>query len=173
MGGISIKNSFSCTFTIHLWPYNVNMVVMNWCSTKVGTGPAALCLSCIVCYFPLLMDSLLCIVLIPKSNHCKTPPSVDPLFQIRELLFTILFAFQRSGVRDRDTIMSAKVNMEAPPKEPDRTPLDPSPSSPSEAVLICGSDGVAKKARPQPHTTTTFLLPGEHSSEGGSVPTWV
>ncbi|TKS77313.1 Lethal(3)malignant brain tumor-like protein 1 [Collichthys lucidus] len=58
--------------------------------------------------------------------------------------------------------MSAKVNMEAPPKEPDRTPLDPSASTPSEAVLICGSDGVAKKARPQPHattTTTTFLLP--------------
>ncbi|XP_029291750.1 lethal(3)malignant brain tumor-like protein 1 isoform X2 [Cottoperca gobio] len=59
--------------------------------------------------------------------------------------------------------MSAKVNMEAPPKEPDRTPLDPSssPLSPSEAVLICGSDGVDKKARPQPqtHTTTAFLLP--------------
>ncbi|XP_078110053.1 lethal(3)malignant brain tumor-like protein 1 [Sander vitreus] len=55
--------------------------------------------------------------------------------------------------------MSAKVNMEAPPKEPDRTPLDPSSSSPSEAILVCGSDGVAKKARPQPHTTTAFLLP--------------
>ncbi|KAG8002814.1 Lethal(3)malignant brain tumor-like protein 1 [Nibea albiflora] len=60
------------------------------------------------------------------------------------------------------TVMSAKVNMEAQPKEPDRTPLDPSSSTPTEAVLICGSDGVAKKARPQPHTTTTtttFLLP--------------
>ncbi|XP_037628220.1 lethal(3)malignant brain tumor-like protein 1 isoform X3 [Sebastes umbrosus] len=57
--------------------------------------------------------------------------------------------------------MSAKVNMEALPKEPDRPPLEPSSSSsPSEAVLICGSDGVAKKARPQqPHTTTAFLLP--------------
>ena len=69
--------------------------------------------------------------------------------------------------------MSAKVNMEAPPKEPDRTPVDPSSSSPGEAVLICGSDGVAKKARPQPHTTTTtttaFLLPGEHRLEGDNA----
>lgn len=64
--------------------------------------------------------------------------------------------------------MSAKVNMEAPAKE-DRRPLDPSSSSPNEAVLICGSDGVAKKARPQPHTTTALLLPGEHRSEAGSV----
>jgi len=63
--------------------------------------------------------------------------------------------------------MSAKVNMEALPKEPDRTPLDPCSSSPSEAVLICGSDGVAKKTRPQPHTTTAFLLPGGHRSGGG------
>lgn len=54
--------------------------------------------------------------------------------------------------------MSAKVNMEALPKEPDRAP---SSSTPSEAVLICGSDGVARKARPQPHTTTALLLPGE------------
>ncbi|KAF3860214.1 hypothetical protein F7725_000469, partial [Dissostichus mawsoni] len=72
-------------------------------------------------------------------------------------------ALQRSGVRDSDAMMSAKVNMEAPPKEPDRTPLDPSSSSASlsssEAVLVCGSDGVAKKARPQTHTTTAFLLP--------------
>uniref|UniRef100_A0A3Q1I6W1 Lethal(3)malignant brain tumor-like protein 1 n=1 Tax=Anabas testudineus TaxID=64144 RepID=A0A3Q1I6W1_ANATE len=52
--------------------------------------------------------------------------------------------------------MSAKVNMEALPKEPDRAP---SSSTPSEAVLICGSDGVARKARPQPHTTTALLLP--------------
>lgn len=83
-------------------------------------------------------------------------------------------ALQRSGVRDSDAMMSAKVNMEAPPKEPDRTPLDPSASaslSSSEAVLVCGSDGVAKKARPQTHTTTAFLLPGEHG--GGSVVTWV
>ncbi|XP_068453322.1 lethal(3)malignant brain tumor-like protein 1 isoform X2 [Clinocottus analis] len=55
--------------------------------------------------------------------------------------------------------MSAKVNMETLPKEPDRTPLDPCSSPPSEAALVCGSDGVAKKARPQPLTTTAFLLP--------------
>ncbi|XP_068996542.1 lethal(3)malignant brain tumor-like protein 1 isoform X2 [Embiotoca jacksoni] len=55
--------------------------------------------------------------------------------------------------------MSAKVNMEAPSKEPDCTPVDPSSSSPSETILICGSDGVAKKTRPQPHTTTALLLP--------------
>ncbi|XP_047187209.1 lethal(3)malignant brain tumor-like protein 1 isoform X2 [Scophthalmus maximus] len=65
--------------------------------------------------------------------------------------------------------MSAKVNMEAPPKE-DHRPLEPSPSSsssssssssPTETVLLCGADGVAKKARPQPppHTTTALLLP--------------
>lgn len=65
--------------------------------------------------------------------------------------------------------MSAKVNMEAAPKEPDRTPVDPSSSSPGEAVIICGSDGVAKKARPQPHTTTAFLLPGELRSEGDNA----
>lgn len=69
--------------------------------------------------------------------------------------------------------MSAKVNMEASPKEPDRTPLDSSSSSPGEAVLICGSDGVAKKARPQPHTTTAFLLPGECRFEDGSVLTMI
>lgn len=67
-------------------------------------------------------------------------------------------SLQRSEVKDRDNAMSAKVNMEALPKEPDRTP---SSSSPTEAVLICGSDGVARKARPQPHTTTALLLPGE------------
>ncbi len=72
------------------------------------------------------------------------------------------FTLQRSGVKDRDIIMSAKVNMEASPKDPERTPLDPTTSPPGETVLICGSDGMAKKARPQPHTTTAFLLPGEH-----------
>ncbi|XP_014195157.1 lethal(3)malignant brain tumor-like protein 1 isoform X2 [Haplochromis burtoni] len=55
--------------------------------------------------------------------------------------------------------MSAKVNMEAPAKEPDCTPMDPSSSSPTETILICGGDGVTKKARPQPHTTTALLLP--------------
>ncbi|TNM87295.1 hypothetical protein fugu_007525 [Takifugu bimaculatus] len=54
--------------------------------------------------------------------------------------------------------MSAKVNMEAPPKEPDPAPSDPPVSSPKEDVLIPASDSVAKKARPQPHTTTAFLL---------------
>lgn len=58
--------------------------------------------------------------------------------------------------------MSAKVNMEAPSKEQDSTPLDPSSSSPS--------DGLANKARPQPHTTTAFLLQGELRSEGSRVP---
>lgn len=57
--------------------------------------------------------------------------------------------------------MSAKVNMEAPPKEQDPTPLDPSSSSPS--------DGLANKARPQPHTTTAFLLQGEFRSEGSRL----
>lgn len=88
------------------------------------------------------------------------------VFFHQRVLFLIPFASQRSGVRDRDTVMSAKVNMEAQPKEPDRTPVDPLSSSTGEAVLICGSDGVAKKARPQPHTTTAFLLPGEPRSEG-------
>ncbi|XP_062419779.1 lethal(3)malignant brain tumor-like protein 1 isoform X2 [Pungitius pungitius] len=56
--------------------------------------------------------------------------------------------------------MSAKGNVEALPKEPDRTPVDPcSSSSPNEAVLVCASDGGAKKARPQAHTATAFLLP--------------
>ncbi|XP_068589762.1 lethal(3)malignant brain tumor-like protein 1 isoform X2 [Cebidichthys violaceus] len=76
----------------------------------------------------------------------------------------MLFTLQCSGVKDWDTVMSAKVNVEALPKEPDRTPMDPCSSSPSEAVLICGSDGVAKKARPQPHTTTAFLLPAPAAS---------
>lgn len=72
------------------------------------------------------------------------------------------FMFQRSGVKDKDTVRSAKVTMEAPPKEPDSAPLDPPPiSSPKEDVLISVSDSVAKKSRPQPHTTTAFLLQGE------------
>lgn len=65
--------------------------------------------------------------------------------------------------------MSAKVNMEAPPKEPDPTPLDQSASSHSEDVVITGSDVVPKKPRPQPHTTTAFLLQGELRSEGVST----
>lgn len=69
--------------------------------------------------------------------------------------------FQRSGVKDKDSVMSAKVNMEAPLKEPDSAPLDPPVSSPKEDVLISVSDSVAKKSRPQPHTTTAFLLQGE------------
>lgn len=63
--------------------------------------------------------------------------------------------------------MSAKVNMEAPPKEPDPAPSDPPVSSPKEDVLIPASDSVAKKARPQPHTTTAFLLQGELRARGG------
>ncbi|XP_017273249.1 lethal(3)malignant brain tumor-like protein 1 isoform X2 [Kryptolebias marmoratus] len=55
--------------------------------------------------------------------------------------------------------MSAKVTMEAPPKEADCAPVDPSPSSAGEAILICSSDSIAKKGRPQPHTTTALLLP--------------
>lgn len=62
--------------------------------------------------------------------------------------------------------MSAKVNMEAPPKEPDPAPSDPPVSSPKEDVLIPASDSVAKKARPQPHTTTAFLLQGELRGRG-------
>ncbi|XP_056895940.1 lethal(3)malignant brain tumor-like protein 1 isoform X2 [Takifugu flavidus] len=68
------------------------------------------------------------------------------------------FLFKRSGAEDQDPVMSAKVNMEAPPKEPDPAPSDPPVSSPKEDVLIPASDSVAKKARPQPHTTTAFLL---------------
>ncbi|XP_047231034.1 lethal(3)malignant brain tumor-like protein 1 isoform X2 [Girardinichthys multiradiatus] len=52
--------------------------------------------------------------------------------------------------------MSGKVNMDTQSKEPDGTPADPSASSASETILI--SDSVAKKARAQPHTTTTALL---------------
>lgn len=63
--------------------------------------------------------------------------------------------------------MSAKVNMEAPPKEPDPAPSDPPVSSPKEDVLIPANDSVAKKARPQPHTTTAFLLQGELWARGG------
>ncbi|XP_029974331.1 lethal(3)malignant brain tumor-like protein 1 [Salarias fasciatus] len=55
--------------------------------------------------------------------------------------------------------MSAKANTEAPPKEPESAPKEPTPSPPSETILICGSDAVAKKARPPPHTTTALLLP--------------
>ncbi|XP_075882333.1 lethal(3)malignant brain tumor-like protein 1 isoform X2 [Nelusetta ayraudi] len=78
---------------------------------------------------------------------------------------------QHPVVEDRDTAMSAKVNVEAPPKEPDPVPADQPAPPPSETVLIAGSDsGVAKKApRPQPHTTTAFLLqapaPGHHKIE--------
>lgn len=62
------------------------------------------------------------------------------------------------------------MNMEAPPKEPDPTPLEPSTSSPCEDGVISASDGVVKNARPQPHTTTTtaFLLQGEFRSEASS-----
>ncbi|KAM4609854.1 lethal(3)malignant brain tumor-like protein 1 [Polymixia lowei] len=66
--------------------------------------------------------------------------------------------------------MSAKVDMELPAKEPDRTPSDPSSSSssssssPGDSVLVCSSDGMAKKARPQAQTTTTLLLPAPASS---------
>ncbi|XP_056130032.1 lethal(3)malignant brain tumor-like protein 1 [Lampris incognitus] len=56
--------------------------------------------------------------------------------------------------------MSAKVNMEVTAKEPDRAPLDPSSLSTSDAVLMpCSSEGMAKKTRPQPQTTTALLLP--------------
>lgn len=79
------------------------------------------------------------------------------------------FMFQRSGVKDKDTVMSAKVNMEAPPKEPDSVPLDPPVSSPKEDVLISVSDSVAKKPRPQPHTTTAFLLQGELGARGSTL----
>lgn len=79
------------------------------------------------------------------------------------------FMFQRSGVKDKDTVMSAKVNMEAPPKEPDSVPLDPPVLSPKEDVLISVSDSVAKKSRPPPHTTTAFLLQGELRARGGSL----
>ncbi|XP_016891252.1 lethal(3)malignant brain tumor-like protein 1 isoform X2 [Cynoglossus semilaevis] len=65
--------------------------------------------------------------------------------------------------------MSAKVNTEISPKEDHRS-LDPSSTTPGETVLICGSDGVAKKvkplplAQPQPHTTTALLLPAPPAS---------
>lgn len=74
--------------------------------------------------------------------------------------------FQRSGVKDEDTVMSAKVNTDAPPKEPDPAPSDPPVSSTKEDILIPVSDSVAKKARAQPHTTTAFLLQGELQGKG-------
>ncbi|XP_061592553.1 lethal(3)malignant brain tumor-like protein 1 isoform X2 [Cololabis saira] len=55
--------------------------------------------------------------------------------------------------------MSSKVNMETQSKEPERPSIDPSSSSASETILICGPDSVAKRTRPQPHTTTALLLP--------------
>lgn len=58
--------------------------------------------------------------------------------------------------------MSAKVSIEASPKEPSHTSLEPPPASSGEAVLSCGREGVPKNAQLQPHTTTAFLLPGEH-----------
>lgn len=82
-------------------------------------------------------------------------------FNEEKLSNLALFCLQCSVVKDRDAAMSAKVNMEALSKEPDRTP---SSLSSSDAVLICGSDGVARKARPQPHTTTALLLPGERTT---------
>ncbi|XP_061527134.1 lethal(3)malignant brain tumor-like protein 1 isoform X3 [Phycodurus eques] len=55
--------------------------------------------------------------------------------------------------------MSAKVNTECPPKEPDRGPVAPPASSPGEGILLCGAESVAKKPRPQTHTTAALLLP--------------
>ncbi|XP_061622334.1 lethal(3)malignant brain tumor-like protein 1 [Phyllopteryx taeniolatus] len=55
--------------------------------------------------------------------------------------------------------MSAKVNTECPPKEPDCGHVGPPASSPGEGVLLCGVESVAKKPRPQTHTTAALLLP--------------
>lgn len=79
--------------------------------------------------------------------------------------------FQCSGVKDEDTVMSAKVNTDAPPKEPDPAPSDPPVPSTKEDILIPVSDSVAKKARAQPHTTTAFLLQGELLGKGAEFHT--
>ncbi|XP_019728697.1 lethal(3)malignant brain tumor-like protein 1 [Hippocampus comes] len=58
--------------------------------------------------------------------------------------------------------MSAKVNMECPPREPDCASVAPpamATPSPGEAILLCGVDSGDKKPRPQTHTTTALLLP--------------
>ncbi|MED6251456.1 hypothetical protein ATANTOWER_031060 [Ataeniobius toweri] len=68
--------------------------------------------------------------------------------------FFVLSAAQHR--KQGPTNMSGKLNMDTQSKEPDGTPADPSASSASETILI--SDSVAKKARAQPHTTTTALL---------------
>ncbi|XP_072223619.1 lethal(3)malignant brain tumor-like protein 1 [Leuresthes tenuis] len=67
--------------------------------------------------------------------------------------------------------MSVKVNIEAPSKEPDSAPIDPSPSPANETILICGSDSVARKTRPQPHTTTALLLPAPGHQKVEVTPT--
>lgn len=65
---------------------------------------------------------------------------------------------------ERAITMSAKVNMECPPREPDcasvAPPAMPTPS-PGEAILLCGVDSGDKKPRPQTHMTTALLLPGD------------
>ncbi|CAJ1085566.1 lethal(3)malignant brain tumor-like protein 1 isoform X1 [Xyrichtys novacula] len=58
--------------------------------------------------------------------------------------------------KSKEKDMSAKVSMEASPKEPHHPPVDPSPG---EAALTSGREGVAKNAQLQSHTTTAFLLP--------------
>ncbi|XP_036068542.1 lethal(3)malignant brain tumor-like protein 1 isoform X2 [Oryzias melastigma] len=67
--------------------------------------------------------------------------------------------------------MSAKVNMEARSKEPDCNPIDPSSSSATETILICGADSTVKKSRPQPHTTTALLLPAPSHQKVELTPT--
>ncbi|XP_057679700.1 lethal(3)malignant brain tumor-like protein 1 isoform X2 [Corythoichthys intestinalis] len=55
--------------------------------------------------------------------------------------------------------MSVNINMESPPKEPDCAHVASPPSLPGDAILVCGTDNMAKNPRPQTHTTTALLLP--------------
>lgn len=112
------------------------------------------------------------------TTHCyfykmSTSPSLNTHTHTRTFLLSCLrCALQHPVAEDRETTMSAKVNMEAPPKEPDPLPADQPAPPPSEAVLVTGSDSsVAKKApRPQAHTTTAFLLQGERKSNAPPSP---
>nr|XP_057941149.1 lethal(3)malignant brain tumor-like protein 1 [Doryrhamphus excisus]XP_057941150.1 lethal(3)malignant brain tumor-like protein 1 [Doryrhamphus excisus] len=54
--------------------------------------------------------------------------------------------------------MSANVNVKVQPPEPDSAPTVP-PSLPAEAILLCGTETMVKKARTQPPTTAALLLP--------------
>ncbi|XP_077482206.1 lethal(3)malignant brain tumor-like protein 1 [Stigmatopora argus] len=67
--------------------------------------------------------------------------------------------------------MSAKVNTESPPKEPECAPAASPASLPGDTILVCGTDSVAKNPRPQTHTTTALLLPAPGHQKVELAPT--